>query len=182
MDIPLNSFKAEVIQILIVEDEFILAANLKESLESLGYNVVDIVDSAEIAIEKVAELHPDLVFMDIRLRGKMDGIDAAEKIWNSLQIPFIYVTGHSDKSTVEKATRQIEVLRLIAEGFSTKDIAELLNISSKTVEAHRVQLMKRLNIHDVVGLVHYAVWNKIVAFDTKKRINEKGEYRTKENP
>lgn len=276
MDIPSNNFRSKVIQILIVEDEFILAANLKESLECLGYHVVDIVDSAETAIEKVVEFHPDLVLMDIKLRGEMDGIDAAEKIWNSFQIPFIYITGHSDKSTVEKATkiftfgyilkpvttknlyvaietalstfkykktdlllqkaheelqanvrdfitkialsndelkmkitnhqvkpeqsvkkesvysndkptslltsRQIEVLRFIAEGFSTKDIAELLNISSKTVEAHRVQLMKRLNIHDVVGLVHYAVWNGVVAFDTKKRINDKGEYGTKENP
>jgi hypothetical protein len=93
----------KMIRILVVEDEYILAINLQESLESLGYTVPDIVDSAEAAIEKATELRPNLILMDIRLRGEMDGIEAAEQIWNSLQIPIIYVTGHSDKSTVERA-------------------------------------------------------------------------------
>ncbi|MBD2440381.1 response regulator [Nostoc sp. FACHB-110] len=92
------------IQVLIVEDEYILAINLQESLESLGYIVVDIADSGEAAIAKAHELYPNLILMDIRLRGEIDGIEAAEKIWHQLQIPVIYVTGHSDKSTVERAT------------------------------------------------------------------------------
>ncbi|MBH8561578.1 response regulator [Nostoc sp. CENA67] len=93
-----------IVKILIVEDEFILAINLQESLQSLGYSSVDIVDTAEAAIEKATQLRPNLILMDIRLRGEMDGIQAAEQIWNRLQIPVIYVTGHSDKSTVERAT------------------------------------------------------------------------------
>ncbi|QLE58330.1 response regulator [Nostoc sp. TCL26-01] len=92
------------IQVLIVEDEYILALNLQESLESLGYTVLDTADSGEIAITKAMELRPDLILMDIRLRGEIDGIQAAEQIWNCLQIPVIYLTGHSDKSTVERAT------------------------------------------------------------------------------
>ena len=91
------------IEILVVEDEYILAMNLKESLESFGYLVQDITDSAETAIEKATQLRPTLILMDIRLRGKMDGIQAAEQIWNRLKIPIIYLTGHSDKSTVERA-------------------------------------------------------------------------------
>jgi DNA-binding NarL/FixJ family response regulator len=54
-------------------------------------------------------------------------------------------------------TRQREVLRLIAEGFTTKEIAQQLNISAKTVDAHRTQLMRELNIHDIAGLVRYAI-------------------------
>ncbi|WP_155753165.1 response regulator [Scytonema sp. UIC 10036] len=96
--------KTNNIQILIVEDEYILALNLQESLETLGYTVVDTADSGEEAIEKATELRPNLILMDIRLRGEMDGIQAAEQIWNHLQIPIIYLTGHSDKSTVERAT------------------------------------------------------------------------------
>lgn len=94
----------EPARLLVVEDEYILAVNLKESLESLGYVVVDVVNTAEFAIQKAGELRPDLILMDIRLQGEMDGIQAAEQIWNKLQIPVIYVTGHSDKNTVERAT------------------------------------------------------------------------------
>ncbi|BBD68147.1 PAS/PAC sensor hybrid histidine kinase [Nostoc commune NIES-4072] len=102
--IPSNLDAKETVRILIVEDEYILAMNLQESLESLGYIVLDIADSAEGAIVKATELRPNLILMDIRLRGEMDGIQAAEQIWHNLQIPAIYVTGHSDRSTVERAT------------------------------------------------------------------------------
>ncbi|HEY9597843.1 MAG TPA: response regulator, partial [Cyanophyceae cyanobacterium] len=94
---------SQKIQILIVEDERIIAINLKESLESLGYEVVAIASSGKKAIEKARLLCPDLVLMDIRLKGAMDGIEAAEQIWNNLQIPVIYVTGHSDRTTLERA-------------------------------------------------------------------------------
>ncbi|MBD2362542.1 response regulator [Anabaena minutissima FACHB-250] len=96
--------KITTIRILVVEDEYILAINLQETLESLGYSVVDIADTAELAIAKATEFRPNLILMDIRLRGENDGIQAAEQIWNTLQIPVIYVTGHSDKSTVERAS------------------------------------------------------------------------------
>ncbi|MEH2322199.1 MAG: ATP-binding protein [Nostoc sp.] len=102
--IPLNLETKETIRILIVEDEYILAINLQESLESMGYTVLDIADSAEGAVVKATELRPNLILMDIRLSGEMDGIQAAEEIWHNLQIPAIYVTGHSDKSTVDRAT------------------------------------------------------------------------------
>lgn len=91
------------VQILVVEDEKIIALNLKENLESLGYSVVGITASGEQAIAKATELRPDLVLMDIRLKGNMDGIEAAQQIWERLQIPVIYLTGHSDESTLARA-------------------------------------------------------------------------------
>ncbi len=104
IDIPSHSNAKESVRVLVVEDEYILAINLQESLESLGYTVLDIADSAELAMEKATQLRPNLILMDIRLRGDMDGIQAADQIWNYLQIPVIYITGHSDQSTVERAT------------------------------------------------------------------------------
>lgn len=104
MSILSNTEATKTVKILVVEDEYIIAINLQESLESLGYSDVEIVDSAEAAIEIANQIRPKLVLMDIRLRGEMDGIQAAEQIWNRLQIPVIYVTGHSDKSTIERAT------------------------------------------------------------------------------
>jgi PAS domain S-box-containing protein len=91
------------IKILIVEDEIIIALSLQECLESLGYEVPDIANSGEQAITKATQMSPDLVLMDIRLKGTIDGIEAAQEIWDTLQIPVIYVTGHSDKSTLERA-------------------------------------------------------------------------------
>ncbi len=94
----------KMIQILVVEDEKIIALNLKENLESLGYSVAGIAVSGEQAIEEATARRPDLVLMDIRLKGSMDGIQAAEQIWESLSIPVIFVTGHSDQSTLDRAT------------------------------------------------------------------------------
>ena len=92
------------VRVLIVEDEWIIAIDVRDCLESLGYLVVAIASSGEEAIIKARELQPDIVLMDIRLEGEMDGIQAAQQIWNELQIPIIYATGYSDKSTVDRAT------------------------------------------------------------------------------
>ncbi|BAY15007.1 two-component hybrid sensor and regulator [Anabaenopsis circularis NIES-21] len=93
------------IQILVVENDYILALNLQEILETLGYIVIDTVDSAELAIEKSHQFRPDLILMDIQLAGEMNGIEAAEKIWDNLQIPSIYVTGYADKILLERVTK-----------------------------------------------------------------------------
>ncbi|MDB9372817.1 hybrid sensor histidine kinase/response regulator [Nodularia sphaerocarpa] len=104
ISIPPHTQTTKTVKILVVEDEFILAVNLQETLESLKYTVVGLADSAAEAISQAKELRPNLILMDIRLRGEQDGIQAAELIWNTLQIPVIYVTGHSDKYTVERVT------------------------------------------------------------------------------
>jgi PAS domain S-box-containing protein len=98
-----STISPQLIRILIVEDEYIIAANLRENLESLSYEVVDIASTAEEAIAKATQLRPNLVLMDIRLQGEQDGIQAAEEIWQQLKIPVIYVTGHSDQSTLDRA-------------------------------------------------------------------------------
>ncbi len=77
-------------RILIVEDELIAAESLSLDLQRLGYEVVGVVSSGEKAIEKTKSLLPDLVLMDIQLRGKIDGITAAQNIYNTAKIPIIY--------------------------------------------------------------------------------------------
>jgi PAS domain S-box-containing protein len=89
--------------ILIVEDDFVIAKVLAESLQELGYQVAGIVSTGEEAVERAAKSHPDLVLMDIRLRGEMDGIDAGEQISGDLHMPIVYLTAYSDERTVERA-------------------------------------------------------------------------------
>ncbi|MGA7937933.1 MAG: ATP-binding protein [Kovacikia sp.] len=95
--------QSKTLQILVVEDEIVIARDIEGCLENLGYSVMDIVASGAEAISRASELRPDLVLMDIRLEGELDGIQAAEQIWGCFQIPIIYVTGFSDKTTLERA-------------------------------------------------------------------------------
>ncbi|MHC5828132.1 MAG: response regulator, partial [Nostoc sp.] len=91
------------VNILIVEDEFIVAMDIRNRLQKFGYTVFGLVDSGEEAIEKAADNSLDLVLMDIILKGKMDGIEAAEVIYNNFNIPVIYLTVDSDETTLERA-------------------------------------------------------------------------------
>src|ERR671923_2348874 len=90
-------------QILVVEDEGTLAITIQDILENFGYAVPAIVYSGEEALQKVAELQPDLVLMDIRLEGSMDGVEAAEQIRSDFNIPVVYLTAYMDDITVQRA-------------------------------------------------------------------------------
>lgn len=92
-------------KILIVEDEVIVSMVLEETIVKLGYQVVGTVISGPDAIEKTGETRPDLVLMDIRLDGEMDGIEAAEKITALYNIPVVYLTAHSDEKTLDRAIK-----------------------------------------------------------------------------
>lgn len=89
-------------RLLIVEDEAITALDLKYSLEELGYEIVDTVDTGQDAINTAAETVPDIVLMDIKLKGEMEGIEAAEII-SELRIPIVYLTANTDTNTFEKS-------------------------------------------------------------------------------
>lgn len=90
-------------RILVVEDEFIVAMDIQNRLERLGYRALDSVASGEEAIEKAEEILPDLVLMDIRLEGEMDGIEAAEHIRRNHDIPVIFLTAFADEKTLQRA-------------------------------------------------------------------------------
>jgi CheY-like chemotaxis protein len=92
-------------KILIVEDEVIVSMVLEETIVKLGYQVVGTVVNGPDAIEKTGETRPDLVLMDIRLDGEMDGIEAAEKITALYNIPVVYLTAHSDEKTLDRAIK-----------------------------------------------------------------------------
>jgi PAS domain S-box-containing protein len=89
-------------RILIVEDERIVALDLRQRLTSVGYNVVGIAATGEEAIRLTGETSPDLVLMDITLQGEMDGVQAAAAILGESEIPVLYLTAHADSSTLER--------------------------------------------------------------------------------
>jgi len=90
-------------KILVVEDEQILAEDLRDILESYDYDVVGIVGSAEKAVKEARKLKPDLIMMDIMLSGKKDGIDAAQEITRENHVPVVFLTAYADETTVQRA-------------------------------------------------------------------------------
>ncbi|EHQ36754.1 response regulator [Methanoplanus limicola] len=92
-------------RILVVEDEMIVAMAIKKSLKNLGYDIVGHSTRGEDAVLKAGELKPDLILMDIRLKGEMDGVDAAERIKSLYGIPVIFLTAHSDLDTMQRAIK-----------------------------------------------------------------------------
>lgn len=99
MDNPEN----KTTTILIVEDELLIAKNLSYKLEKLGYEVAAIVSSGIEAIERASALKPDVILMDIVIKGEIDGIETAAKIHQKLDIPVIYTTAYADEETLQRA-------------------------------------------------------------------------------
>jgi PAS domain S-box-containing protein len=91
------------VKILVVEDESIVAMDIKHRLENMDYVVPAVVSSGEEAVEKVSETLPDLILMDIVLRGEIDGIEAAQIIKDNYNIPVLYLTAYSDEKTLKRA-------------------------------------------------------------------------------
>jgi CheY-like chemotaxis protein len=91
-----------VARILIVEDERLIAVDLQRRLTRLGYAVVALAASGTEAIQKALALRPDVVLMDIRLQGDMDGVEAAQQIHDSAAIPVVFMTAYVDEDTQQR--------------------------------------------------------------------------------
>ncbi len=132
-------------KILVVEDEGIVLLHIKRTLESLGYIVAGTAAGGEEAIMKAMSDRPDLVMMDIVLKGEVDGIDAAEKIRSLFHIPVIYLTAHADESTLQRA-RVTEPFGYIVKPFRERDlhIAVQFALYKAKMEAERRALIRQL--------------------------------------
>jgi CheY-like chemotaxis protein len=116
------------IHILVVEDEQIVAEDLKMTLEVLGYQVIGIVRSGEKAVEIATTENPDLILMDIMLEGEMDGISAASQIRADRDIPVIYVTAYADSTLLERA-KQTEPYGYIVKPFNEREVQSNIEIA-----------------------------------------------------
>lgn len=127
------------IKILVVEDEIIVAEDIRFRLKKLGYIVTATVASGEEAIEKVTENQPDLVLMDIVLKGDMDGVTAAEKIQNKVDIPTIYLTAYADDKTLQRA-KLTNPFGYIIKPFQQNDLRVAIEIA---LHRHEIETKMR---------------------------------------
>ena len=116
------------ISILIVEDEAIVAADLAAKLKRLGYEVAGMAASGEDAVAMAVDLRPDLILMDILLKGAMDGIEAAESIRGKHDAPVIYLTAHSDAATLARA-KTTGPFGYILKPFDERDLATQIEVA-----------------------------------------------------
>ncbi|MDB4953673.1 MAG: two component transcriptional regulator, LuxR family [Myxococcales bacterium] len=210
-------------RIILVEDHVLIRAGLRVLLERVpNLEVVGEADNGSDALKLVAQLHPDVMLMDISM-PIMNGIETTRRVLKQHpKTRVLILSVHSDGDFVRQALlagasgyvvktaderelelaittvlrgevwispavaktivddvlrgetaaaheeltpRQREVLQLVAEGHSTKQIARRLHVSVKTVETHRAQIMQRLNVRNVAGLVRYAIRARIISTD-----------------
>lgn len=132
-------------RVLIVEAQRLIAADLELTLQKLGYDVVGSVDSGEEAVEKAISSSPDLVLMGPRLKGAMDGIQAATAISKSLDIPIVHLTAYTDY-TDDAAIRRAMItgpLGYVLKPFDERDLRATLEIAIYKHETHRALAEER---------------------------------------
>jgi CheY-like chemotaxis protein len=122
-------------RILVVEDEEIVAASLVKRLRAWGYDVAAHATSGGEAVDKAAQLRPDLVLMDVRLRGAMDGVEAAALIQSHRRIPVVFLTAYSNKDVLDPA-KVTEPYNFIPKPF---DEREMHRVIETALYNHRIE-------------------------------------------
>jgi CheY-like chemotaxis protein len=134
-------------RILVVEDEAIVSADIQDRLEGLGYVVAGTADTGEAAIQQASELKPDLILMDIMLKGDMTGTEAANQIRSQLQLPIIYLTANSNDDTFIRA-RDTEPFGFILKPFEEATLRVNIEIAlyKHRLEREREELIRQLQV------------------------------------
>jgi len=142
-------------RILIVEDEQIIAEDLQEVLERQNFAVVCIADSGENALEEVSNTRPDIILMDIHLKGDIDGIETAKRIRENEDIPIIYLTSSSQGGDLEKA-KQTDPYGYITKPFDPQTLATTIEIA---LHKHRIDSRTRISLETYRFIAEYtASW------------------------
>ena len=153
-------------RVLIVEDESIIAQDLSKLLNKFGYDVCGILSSGEEVLEKYFRLEPDLILMDIKLKGNISGIETADEIRKNNDIPIIYVTAYTDVDSLQKA-KLTEPFAYIVKPFDEKSLHTAIEITiykhqiSKKLKQRTIELEEEKKKSDL--LIHNIFPKQIVS-------------------
>lgn len=129
--------------ILIVEDVRIIAKGIEHRLRGLGYDVVASVATGEEAVQKAYVLRPNLVLMDIRLGGRIDGVEAADLVRKMVDVPVVFLTGYSNQATLERA-KLAEPHGYVLKPFEDKELQSAIEIG---LYRHKIDRLRRESEH-----------------------------------
>ena len=152
-------------RILVVEDEAVVAKDLQQRLRKLGYEVPVTVSTGEAAVREATELQPHLVLMDVRLKGEMDGIEAASRIHESSDIPIIFLTAYADANTVDRA-KVIEPFGYILKPFAERELHTAIQVG---IYKHQIEANLRRS-ERWLGATLRSISDAVIALDSRAEI------------
>ena len=151
--------------ILIVEDEMIVAKDIQMQLEDLGYTVSGIVSTGKDALLKIRESPVDLVLMDIRLDGDMDGVEAASRIWSEFGIPVVFLTAYADDMTLRRAM-ETKPFGYIVKPFNSRELHSTLEVSFSRHDTEQLLRKERKWLETVLE----SIGEGVIITDARGRI------------
>ena len=152
-------------KILIIEDDHVIGMEIKDRLETLGYNVLTRLSYGEDAIEQAGDLHPDLILMDIQLAGEIDGIQAADKIRDLYDVPVVYLTAYADDNTLERA-KITEPFGYVLKPFEERELVSTIEMA---LYKHVIE-QKLKNNERWLATTLKSIGDGVIATDTEGRI------------
>lgn len=144
-------------RILVVEDESIVAKDIQRTLEKLGYEVPATASSAASAFEKLEEVEPDLVFLDIKLKGEQDGVHIAEHIKDRYDIPVIFLTSFVDQDTIDRA-KVTEPYGYLVKPFNEGDLKTTVEMALFKFAKDRELRLSEQRLSNALGKIENAVF------------------------
>lgn len=145
------------IKILIAEDEEIVAKNIEKRLTADGYIVVASVSTGEEAIEKAKSLTPDIILMDIKLKGKIDGIETADIIRRDFQLPVIFLTSYADEETFQRA-KNTEPFGYLIKPFENKELNRVVELALYKNKIYQELVETKLRFEIAIKAGNMGVW------------------------
>lgn len=139
-------------RILIVEDEILIAETVKNKLSKLGYEVADVVMSGEEAPEAAERFKPDLILMDIKLAGMVDGVDAAGAIQINMDVPIVFVTAFSDDATIERVKR-LSPYGYVIKPYQITDLSITIDLALSRHQADKKTRQQERQLHSALNYV-----------------------------
>lgn len=136
------------IKVLIVEDDPLIAIDIEQILNNLNFRVSGTAYSAEAALESLKTNTPDIVLLDVNLESDKDGINVAEIINEQYQLPFIYLTAHADKTTLERAKRT-KPAGYIIKPFDERDLLAGIEIALYNYSQLKLAQRPQISIHHI---------------------------------
>jgi diguanylate cyclase (GGDEF)-like protein len=158
--------------VLIVEDELIIARDLSQKLRRSGYQVSEVVSSGTAVLAAIGRQVPDIVLMDIVIKGERDGIDVAQEIYERLQIPVVYLTAYADEDTLKRAERS-GAYGYLLKPCNEREMRAVLQLALQKHQQY--QELQRQNLRDpLTGLYNRRFLDEILTKEGEKA--KRGQY------